>query len=363
YEVLTAFFLEATFLGIMLFGVGYVSERIHLLATVLVAIGTSLSAFWIIALNAWMQTPTGFEMIDGKAHVISWLAVIFNPSFPYRLGHMFLASGLTAAFLIAGISAYRWHRGDKTPAVLECLKTGVYLAAILIPVQIWGGDLLGLNTLRYQPAKIAAIEGVWKTHRSAPLLLFAMPDEKERKNHYEVGIPRLGSLILTHSWDGEIKGLNEFEGKHPPVRLVFWAFRIMVGIGLMMLFISWAGSWQLWRRGHIGSMLIIGLIIMTFSGWIATVAGWYVTEIGRQPYLVYNVMLTKEAVSDVTAGMVASTLLAYLLTYILLTFAYISTIFYLARKAGVAEIPANRPISTRPGEAASVDLISSSGDK
>ncbi len=360
YEVLTAFFLEATFLGIMLFGVDYVSDRIHTLATALVAIGTSLSAFWIMALNAWMQTPAGFEMIDGKAYVTNWMEVIFNPSFPYRVIHMLLASAFTAAFLIAGMSAYRWGRGDKVPSVLASLKTGLYLAAFLIPLQIFGGDLLGLNTLQHQPAKIAAMEGIWETERRVPLLLFALPNEKERRNDYAIGIPRLGSLILTHSWDGELKGLNEFKGKHPPVSPVFWAFRIMVGTGLLMLLISWIGSWQLWRQKGIGPYLTIGLISMTFSGWVATVSGWYVTEIGRQPYLVYNVMMTKEAVSEISVGMVGSTLLAYLVTYVLLTFAYISTLFYLARKAETTE---SLPISTQPGEPASTNLLSSQGDR
>jgi cytochrome bd ubiquinol oxidase subunit I len=334
YEVLTAFFLEATFLGIMLFGFGRVSNRIHTLATILVVFGTSLSAFWILALNAWMQTPAGFEMIDGRAHATDWFAIVFNPSFPYRLIHMMMASGLTIAFMMAGVSAYRWRRGDKNPSVLAALKTGVYLGALLIPLQIFGGDLLGLNTLRYQPAKIAAIEGLWETKKGAPLLLFAIPDEKARKNHYEIGIPKLASLILTHQWEGELKGLNEFVGKHPPVPAVFWSFRIMVVVGVFMLLFSWLAGWQLWRRGETHTILTLGLIAMTFSGWIATVAGWYVTEIGRQPYLVYGVMTTKQAASNVSAGMISTTLIAYLLTYVLLTLAYISTVFYLARKAG-----------------------------
>lgn len=355
YEILTAFFLEAGFLGVMLFGVGRVSDRVHTLATALVAIGTSLSAFWIMALNSWMQTPVGFEMIDGKAHVTDWMAVIFNPSFPYRLFHMLLASGLTTAFVIAGVSAYRLRRGEKTASLRATLKTGVYLAALLIPLQIFGGDLLGLNTLRYQPAKIAAMEGLWETKKGASLVLFGIPNEKERTNEYEIAIPKLASLILSHHWDGEIKGLNEFTGKHPNVSAVFWSFRIMVGAGLLMLIVSWFGSWQLFRREEIRSYLLLVFIWMTFVGWIATVAGWYVTEMGRQPYLVYGVMTTKEAASTVSAGMIGTTLVAYLLTYILLTIAYISTIFYLARKARIADDPT---IATRPGEPASQELLS-----
>ncbi|HET7774240.1 MAG TPA: cytochrome ubiquinol oxidase subunit I, partial [Burkholderiaceae bacterium] len=297
YEVLTAFFLEATFLGIMLFGFNRVSNRVHTLATVLVAFGTSMSAFWILVLNSWMQTPAGFEMIDGKAHATDWLAIIFNPSFPYRFTHMMLASGLTAAFLVAGVSAWRWLRGDRSGGVMAGLKTGVYLGAALIPLQILAGDMHGLNTLQHQPAKVAAMEGIWETERGADLRLFAIPDAAARTNHFEITVPDLASLILTHSRDGEIKGLNEFEGKHPPVAPVFFAFRIMVGVGVLMLLVSWLGAWQLKRQGQPKPWLARALLLMTFSGWVATVAGWYVTEIGRQPYLVYGVMTTAQAAS------------------------------------------------------------------
>ena len=334
YEVLTAFFLEATFLGIMLFGFNRVSNRVHTMATLLVAGGTTLSAFWILVLNSWMQTPVGFEMIDGRAHATDWLAIIFNPSFPYRLVHTLLASGLTAAFLVAGLSAYRWLRGDRAPAVMAALKTGVYLGAILIPLQIFAGDLHGLNTLKHQPAKVAAMEGVWETSRSVPVLLFAIPDEKNRTNHAEIGIPKLASLILTHEADGEIKGLNEFKGAHPPVAAVFYAFRIMVGVGMLMLALSWLAVWQLHRRGETAPWLTRAFVAMTFSGWVATVAGWYVTEIGRQPFLVYDVLKTADAVSNVAVGMVASTFIMYMAVYVVLTIAYISVLFFMARRAG-----------------------------
>lgn len=334
YEVLTAFFLEATFLGIMLFGFNRVSNRVHTIATLLVAIGTTMSAFWILVLNSWMQTPVGFEMINGKAHATDWLAILFNPSFPYRFTHMMLASGLTVAFLVAGISAYRWVRGDRVPAVMAAMKTGVYLAAILIPLQIFAGDMHGLNTLKHQPAKVAAMEGLWDTERGVPLLLFAIPDEKTRTNKFEVGIPKVASLILTHDADGEIKGLNDFVGKHPPVLQVFWAFRIMVGAGMLMLAVSWLAAWQLKRTGETHPWLTRALIGMSFSGWVATVAGWYVTEIGRQPFLVYGVLRTADAASSVSGGMIAATFLMYLTTYVLLTISYISVVFYLARKAG-----------------------------
>jgi cytochrome d ubiquinol oxidase subunit I len=344
YEVLTAFFLEATMLGVMLFARERVSETMHTVATLLVAGGTTLSAFWILALNSWMHTPAGFEMINGQAHVTSWLEVIFNPSFPYRLTHMLLASGLTVAFLVAGISAYRWLRKDRTAEVLASLKTGVYLAALLIPLQIIAGDLHGLNTLEHQPAKLAAMEGIWKTEKGAPAILFALPDEKAKENRYEVGIPKLASLYLTHSWDGEIKGLDQFEGKHPPVAPVFWAFRIMVGMGVLMLLVSWLSVWQLkpWRAGN-GRQLKDWharlLVAMTFAGWIALIAGWYVTEIGRQPWLVTGVLTTAEAASTVPAPRIAFTLVMYLGLYAALTAAYVSVVFYLARHKKHADKP------------------------
>ena len=333
YEVMTAFFLEATFLGIMLFGTNRVSNRVHTIATLLVAGGTTLSAFWIIALNSWMQTPAGFEMIDGKAHAVDWLQIVFNPSFPYRLVHMLLASGLTASFLVAGLSAYRWLRGDRVPAVLAALRTGVYVAAALIPLQIIAGDFHGLNTLKHQPAKIAAMEGIWETERGAPMLLFGLPNEKTRSNDYAVAIPKVASLILTHELDGEIKGLNEFEGKHPPVKPLFWGFRIMVGVGMLMLAVSWFSAWRLKKQGEPGTWPARALMVMSFSGWVATVAGWYVTEIGRQPYLVYGVLKTADAASAVPSGMIATTFAMYLLLYVTLTIAYVSVVFYMARKA------------------------------
>ncbi|MFZ4762972.1 MAG: cytochrome ubiquinol oxidase subunit I [Alphaproteobacteria bacterium] len=334
YEVMTAFFLEATFLGIMLFGFNRVSNRVHTLATVLVAFGTTMSAFWIIVLNSWMHTPTGFEMQGGVAHATSWMKIIFNPSMPYRLTHMLLASGLTTSFLIAGLSAYQWLRGDKRTAVMAAMKTGVYAAAMLIPLQIMAGDMHGLNTLEHQPQKIAAIEGIWETERGVPMLLFAVPNKETRSNDYEIGIPKLASLILTHDLDGEIKGLNEFE-HHPPVTPVFYAFRIMVGTGFLMLMVSWLAGIQLFRKGEPKRLLAYALVGMTFAGWVATISGWYTTEIGRQPYLVYGVLTTAQAAADnVTAGMIGTTLVAYIITYITLIAAFISTIFYLARKAG-----------------------------
>src|SRR5690606_22628675 len=235
YEILTAFFLEATFLGVMLFGKNRVSNRMHLLACILVATGTSMSAFWILSLSAWMHTPAGYFVEDGVLQVESWRAIIFNPAFPYRLTHMLLASVLTASFLIIGVSAWRLRRGTDEEVSLRVLKTGVLIAMVTAPVQIIVGDLHGLNTLEHQPAKIAAIEAIWETRDSVPLVLFAMPDEDSRSNRFAIEIPYAASLILRHDPHATLQGLNEFEGQHPPVAIVFWSFRIMVAIGILML--------------------------------------------------------------------------------------------------------------------------------
>ena len=340
YEVLTAFFLEASFLGIMLFGAGRVSERVHTLATVLVAGGTTLSAFWILSLNSWMHTPTGFEMRDGVAHATDWMAIVFNPSFPYRLAHMLLASGLTVAFLVAGVSAWRWLRGDHGADVRIGLRTGSVLAAVLIPLQVLAGDLHGLNTLEHQPAKVAAMEGIWEDESGAALRLFAIPDEEERRNHAEIAIPKLASLILTHSLDGTVRGLNSFPEAHPPVAPVFYAFRLMVGIGLLMWLVAWTTLW-LWRKrgGVLPQRWLQVLVAMSFSGWLATLAGWYVTEIGRQPYLVYGVLTTAEAASTVPGPMIGLSLAAYLAVYAVLLAAYVRVLFLLAGKSGGAQQP------------------------
>ncbi len=349
YEVLTAFFLEATFLGIMLFGFSRVSPRIHTLATFLVAAGTTASAFWILALNSWMQTPAGYEMIDGVAHATDWFKIIFNPSFPYRFTHMLLASGLTAAFLISGISAYRWLRNDRTPDVIAALRTGLSVAAFLIPVQIFVGDMHGLNTLEHQPQKVAAMEALWETRTEAPLVLFAIPNEKTRSNDYAIEIPKGAALILTHKLDGEIRGLSEFEGNHPPVAPVFWGFRIMVGTGMLMLLTAWIAFYFFMRNQTLNPFIGKALVAMTFSGWIATVAGWYVTEIGRQPWLVNGVLKTIDAASDVPAPMIGTSLAMYLALYAVLMVAFISTIFYMARKAG--ERGSEPPPPTASGQA------------
>ena len=338
YEVLTAFFLEATFLGIMLFGHGRVSERVHLIATFLVAFGTTMSAFWIIVLNSWMQTPAGYEIVDGVFHVTSWREVIFNPSMPYRLAHMLLASFLTVAFLMTGVAAWQILRRKDNLATRPVLKAGLVAGAALIPVQIFMGDLHGLNTLEHQPAKIAAMEAIWTTERGAPLVLFALPDAKTQTNRFAVEIPRGAALILKHDRDGELQGIDAFPDAHPPVAPVFWSFRVMVGVGVLMLLASWLGAWHVWRQRRLAQpfalprWMLFGLTGMTFSGWVATVAGWYVSEVGRQPFLVQGYLRTAEAASSVPPQHIALTLTAYLIVYALLIVAYVSVLRYMAEK-------------------------------
>ena len=350
YEVLTAFFMEATFLGIMLFGVRRTPAWLHTLATACVAVGTVLSAFWIIALNSWMHTPVGFELRDGVVFPIDWWQIIFNPSMPYRLSHGLLASALTAAFMVAGLSAYRLRRGDVDAAPKLALRTALTVAVAVTPLQILSGDLHGLNTLQHQPAKIAAMEGIWQTRQGAPFVLWGWPDEAAKRNQWAVEIPKASSFILTHDWQGEVQGLDAFEGEHPPVAPVFFAFRIMLSVGMIMLIVAGLGAWQVLWRGRYPALLLRALVVMTFSGWVATVAGWYVTEIGRQPYLVYGLLTTAQAVTDQPSNHVAISLLTYALVYVFLLISFIGSLFYLARQpAALAADPLPpAPITSPP---------------
>ena len=350
FEVLTAFFLEASFLGIMLFGRGRVSDRVHLIATCLVALGTTMSAFWILSLNSWMQTPAGYEIIDGVFHVTSWFDVVFNPSFPYRLGHKLLASALTASFLMAGVSAWQILKGTTNAGTHKALRTAVIFASVAIPLQIFMGDLHGLNTLKHQPAKIAAIEGIWHTEKSAPLTLFGLPNEKEGRTDYAVKIPKLASLILAHDIDAELQGLNEFPNAHPPVAPVFWSFRVMVGVGMLMLVVAWGMALLLWRRRRTQAALprfaLYILAGMTFSGWVATLAGWWVTEIGRQPFIVYGLLRTADTVAEHPVPLVMGTLIAWLALYVVLLVSYIGVIRYMAEHPKQPAPEAPLPIAT-----------------
>jgi cytochrome d ubiquinol oxidase subunit I len=332
YEVLTAFFLEATFLGVMLFGKHLVSNRMHLVASSLVALGTTVSAFWILSLNSWMQTPAGHVIRDGVYYVGSWWEIIFNPSFPYRFSHMVTASLLTCAFLLMGISSWRFLKHVDGPGTWKVFRTGLAMAVVLAPLQIVLGDLHGLNTLEHQPAKIAAMEAVWETEDAAPFTLFALPDEETRSNRFAIEIPYAASLILTHSTRGTVRGLNEFE-QHPPVALVFWAFRVMVGMGLLMLgSAAWLG-WTVFARKASPSRLQLRLVsLMTWSGWVAVLAGWWVTEVGRQPWLIYGEFLTADAVAAHGGGTVLTTLLAWLALYAFILVFYVRTLKYMASK-------------------------------
>ena len=303
-------------------------------------------------------------MVGGTYRVTDWLEVIFNPSFPYRLVHMVLASVLTCAFLLAGLSAWQLIRGAAQLSAPKVLRVGLTLAALVIPLQIFVGDLHGLNTLKHQPQKIAAMEGVWQTERGAPLLLFAVPDAKARTNHFEIAVPKIASLILTHELDGEIKGLNEFPDAHPPVAPVFFAFRVMVGMGMLMLATSWLGWWLCrraeWQAERLPRIVLWVLAGMTFSGWIATVAGWYVTEIGRQPFIVFGLIRTAEVASTITAPMIALTLALYVAVYLALIVAYVGVLKYMAEKPEqVLQVDDAEQAATPPGAITSPVMASS----
>jgi cytochrome d ubiquinol oxidase subunit I len=322
YEVITAFFLEAAFLGIMLFGWEKVGDRLHFFATCMVALGTLLSAFWILSANSWMQTPAGHAIENGIAVPVDWWRIVFNPSFPNRFAHMVMAAYLTTAFAVAGMSAWMILRAYKEPpekvaGAQRSLSMAMWFAAIFAPVQIVLGDLHGLNVLAHQPSKLAAIEANWETRAGAPLVLFAWPDDKAETNHYELAIPKLGSYILTHDLGGTVPGLKDVPpNERPPVWPVFWSFRIMVAIGFAMLGL---GFWSLWLRWkgtlYDNRWFLRATMLMTPSGFGAVLFGWFTAEIGRQPYVVYGLLRTADAVSPVSRGAVAGTLVAFVVVY------------------------------------------------
>jgi cytochrome d ubiquinol oxidase subunit I len=300
FEVLTAFFLESSFLGIMLFGWGRVTNRMHFMSTIIVALGTIISGFWILAVNSWMQTPQGFEMLpDGRLIPTDWLAIIFNPSFPYRFVHMMMATYLATAFIVGSVGAYYLLKQRHVTASKVMLVMAIFMACTAGPLQIIEGDLHGLNTLEHQPIKIAAIEGLWETQNGAPLTLFGIPNSSTESNDYEVSIPHLSSLILTHSWDGEVRGLKSWpKEERPPVFMVFWSFRIMVGLGLLMVTLGLVSAYACWKKRIFENKWILrAWVVMGPSGLIALLSGWFVTEIGRQPYTVYGVLKTSNSVT------------------------------------------------------------------
>jgi cytochrome bd ubiquinol oxidase subunit I len=336
YEVLTAFFLEATFLGIMLFGMNRVPGWMHIVASSMVAIGTSLSAFWILALNSWMQTPTGHVIEAGQIVAGDWWRVIFNPSFPLRFTHMLIASGLTASFVVAGLSAWRLLRAPEDASARGTLRTGLVLAAVLAPLQVFVGDQHGLNTLEHQPAKIAAIEAIWKTERGVPLVLVALPDDDRRRNDFAIEIPKGASLLLRHDADAELKGIDAFAPDTAPVVPVFFAFRAMVGIGVLMLVAAWWGAWATRRAMLPPRWMLWTLSGFTFSGWLATLCGWLVTEIGRQPWLVTGILRTADAAGSVSGAQLGASLTAYIITYAAMLIAYTVVLTHLAGKGAHA---------------------------
>ena len=318
YEVLTAFFLEAGFLGIMLFGWNRVPRFVHFFATCMVALGTVISAFWILSANSWMQTPAGFRVAeDGILHVTSWWEVIFNPSFPYRFAHMVAAAYLTTAFIVAGIGAWYVLRERSVPHGRIMLGMGLSILVWLAPLQLVIGDMHGLNTREHQPAKVAAIEAHWETQKGAPLILFALPDPKTESNRFEIAIPKLGSLILAHDWDAEIRGLKSFPADERPNPIIpFFAFRIMVGIGMIMIAVGITGA-VLWLTGRLFTTRWF-LHILTYVSplvFLAVLAGWFTTEVGRQPWTVYGVLRTADAVSPVAGGSVLTSLILFVIVY------------------------------------------------
>ncbi|AEF23944.1 cytochrome ubiquinol oxidase subunit I [Pseudomonas fulva] len=339
YEVLTAFFLEAGFLGVMLFGWNRVGPGLHFFSTVMVAVGTLISTFWILASNSWMQTPQGFEIVDGRVIPVDWFAVVFNPSFPYRLAHMATAAFLATAFFVGASAAWHLLRGRDTPAMRKMFSMALWMALLVAPVQAVIGDFHGLNTLKHQPAKIAAIEGHWdnSSGEPTPLILFGWPDMQREETRFKIEVPYLGSLILTHSLDKQVPALKEFAKEdRPNSTIVFWSFRVMVAMGLLMIL---AGVWSLWLRWR-GSLyrsrpFLYFCLWMGPSGLIAILAGWFTTEIGRQPWVVYGIMRTADGVSAHSAAQLGLTLVLFVVVYFAVFGAGFGYVMRLVRKGPV----------------------------
>ena len=353
YEVLTAFFLEAGFLGVMLFGLNRVGKGLHFAATCLVAVGTLGSAFWINAANSWMQTPAGHSVTpDGVFVPEDWWAIIFNPSFPYRLAHVVVATYLTTALIVGAVGAFHLLRDRYNERARLMFSMAMWMAVLVAPVQALIGDMHGLNTLHHQPQKLAAMEGHWETQRGAPLILFGWPSMEREETLYEIGIPKLGSLILGHSFDAEIRGLKDFPPDQRPtnVPLVFWAFRVMVGLGFLMIFLGAAGLYLRWKRRLYDSPWFLRwAVAMGPAGLVAVTAGWITTEAGRQPYTVYGLLRTADSVSPVAAPAVAASLAAFAVVYLLVFGAGMWYMLRLVRQAPQPHEqgpPQNKPIRT-----------------
>lgn len=350
YEVLTAFFLEAGFLGVMLFGWNKVGAGLHFFATIMVAIGTLISATWILASNSWMQTPQGYEIVGNVVVPVDWLKVIFNPSFPFRLAHMTVAAFLATALFVGASGAWHLLRGNDHPAVRTMFSMAMWMVLIVAPLQIAIGDLHGLNTLKHQPAKIAAIEGHWRNEPGAgmPLVLFGLPDMAAEETRYAIEVPRLGSIVLTHTLDGQVPGLTEYAPRdRPNSAIVFWSFRIMAGLGMFMMVLGLWGAWCRWRGQLYTSPLLLRFaMLMGPSGLVAILAGWYTTEIGRQPWIVYGVMRTEDAVSNHSAVALSSTLLVFIVMY----FSVFGTgVSYMLKLVGRGPVPSAEQPSKEEG--------------
>ena len=365
YEVLTAFFLEATFLGVMLFGWGRVNERMHFLATCMVALGTLISTFWIISANSWMQTPTGYRIVDGVFEPVSWLQIVFNPSFPLRLAHMVLAAFITTCFVIGGVGASYLLRGVHVEVGRRMLKAAVLFAAITVPAQVLVGDLHGLNVLQHQPMKVAAMEGHWESKpqgEGMPFVVFAVPNERAERNDLEVAIPRAGGLILTHSWNGDIAPLKSVPpSERPPVKPVFYAFRVMVGLGTLMLLLTAFSLFQHWRgKLYESRWALHGWRALTLAGFVCMLSGWYVTEIGRQPYVIYGLLRTADAVSPtLAAASVMTSLIVYMVVYAIV---FGAGIWYLTRLVKKGPLPHEPPQHTRDGDRTPARPLSAAGE-
>jgi cytochrome d ubiquinol oxidase subunit I len=349
YEVLTAFFLEATFIGILLFGRDRVPRPVHVLSACMVALGTLISAFWILAANSWMQTPQGHELRDGVFYPVDWAAIVFNPSFPYRFLHMVAAAFLTTAFAVGGVGAWYLLASRRPDHARVMVGMAVSVIVWLAPLQLVIGDLHGLNVRDHQPAKLAALEAHWETQRGAPLILFAWPDMEQERNRAEVAIPKLGSLILTHSWDGEIVGLKAFAPQDRPYApIVFWSFRIMVGIGVIMIIAAAASAWLFLRRRLFDSRWFLRLLVLCApTGFVAVLAGWVTAEVGRQPWVVYGLLRTADAASPVPAASVLTSLALFVLVYGVVFGAGIYYIAKVVRQGSAGGGPEPEPVAPR----------------
>jgi cytochrome d ubiquinol oxidase subunit I len=350
YEVLTAFFLEASFLGLMLFGWNRFPAWLHTLASVFVALGTAISGFWILAANSWMQTPAGFVMEGGVANPVSWFQIIFNPSFPYRFMHMMVATYLVTSLVVAATGARYLLAGKYRQESFTMLKMGLGMLAVLAPLQAVIGDLHGLNTLKHQPAKVAAIEAHWHDDGPAALVLFAWPDMANERNEMEIAIPRLGSLVLTHEWNGRFKGLRDFpRDERPPVAPVFFAFRLMVALGLAMIALGVFGVWLLWRGKMEQARWYLRLLSACWPvGFVALISGWIVTEVGRQPWIAYGVLRTADAASPVGAPQVLLSLVLFFVVYCVVFSVGIWYVSRMIHKGPQASLPGPDTLPNRP---------------